>query len=74
MLVCATFFSTIAYAQVIPVNSHQQVIDLAMQNYWGKARLQDGSTFQLASDKDRVTIPILKKPLMGLETMTEPIH
>jgi hypothetical protein len=48
-LLWALLLSNIAYAQLIPANSHQQVIDIAMQNYWGKARLQDGSPVQPAS-------------------------
>ncbi len=44
--------------QIIPNNAHQQVIDRAMNNYWGKARLKDGSYVKPTSEKERNAVLI----------------
>jgi hypothetical protein len=38
-----------------------QIISLAFQNFWGKARLADGSHVQPGSEEERQTLPVSKE-------------
>lgn len=54
-------FSSYCYAEIIPNNQFEKIIVLAMNNYWGQARLKDGSYVQPSSEKERETVPITKE-------------
>ncbi len=54
-------FSSYCYAEIIPKKMHDKVIERAMNNYWSKVRLKDGSYVQPSSEKERKTVPIAKE-------------
>ena len=49
---------SIAHAEIIPLSSYGKVIEVAMNNFWGKVRLKDGSFVQAQTEGERNTLPI----------------
>ena len=50
--------TNLASAEVIPSNMYEKIIEVAMSNYWGKAKIEDGSFVTPSSEKERTTLPI----------------
>ena len=60
-MITAMLFSAYCYAGVIPNEMYDSVIKLAMNNFWGQARVSDGSYVQPDSEKERMTLPITEE-------------
>jgi hypothetical protein len=61
-VVSVLFVAVIAevHAGIIPEKTRDELIDLALKNFWGKARLSNGQFVQPSSEAERNTVPLPK--------------
>ena len=61
LLMPIILFSPLCNAQLIPTEKHKKIIELAMNNFWGRAKLRNGTVVQPDSELERITLPITHK-------------
>jgi hypothetical protein len=58
LLLISAFNISIAHADILSQKQRNNIVDLTMKNFWGKAKNSNGEFIQPKSDAERNTVPV----------------